>query len=202
MWLKLSDDFGDLCARLELSDAAFRTLVESLLWTMRRENGGSIDGIDIRRFAESSEVQTAVTELVNKECWSQTGSGFQVKMHMEHQIEPHVITARRQKVALRQKKYRANKAEVTIESSESQRDNRRDETRDPGRVWSGLVGSGREESTHLRKDIEKDEIDICTDCGVEPCNCHQGWSQSGNEPGLHEIWEPGGETDGWTTPSG
>ena len=51
MWLKLSDDFGDDCARLKLSDAAFRTLVESLLWAMRRENGGSIDNIDIRRFA-------------------------------------------------------------------------------------------------------------------------------------------------------
>lgn len=60
----------------------------------------------------------------------------------------------------------------------------------------------REESTHLRKGIEKFDIDMCTDCGVDPCNCHQGWSQSGNEPGLHEIWEPGGETNGWTSPSG
>jgi len=202
MWLKLSDDFGDDCARLKLSDAAFRTLVESLLWAMRRENGGSIDNIDIRRFAESSAMQTAVTELVKKKCWSRTESGFQVKMHMEHQIEPHVITARRQKEALRQKKYRAKKAEVPIESYESRRDDLRDETRDPGLVRTGQDGSGREESTHLRKEIEKDDIDMCTDCGVEPCNCHQGWLQSGKESGLHEIWEPGGETNGWTSPSG
>jgi hypothetical protein len=59
----------------------------------------------------------------------------------------------------------------------------------------------RGESTHLRKEIEKNDIALCTYCGVEPCNCHDGWSQSRKGSGLREIWEPGGETNGWTTPS-
>jgi hypothetical protein len=59
----------------------------------------------------------------------------------------------------------------------------------------------REESTHLRIEIEKNDMAMCIDCGVEPCNCDHGWSQSGKDSGLHEVWEPGGETNGWTTPS-
>ncbi len=43
MWLKLSDDFGVDCARVGLSDAAFRTHTEALLWIMSRENGPMID---------------------------------------------------------------------------------------------------------------------------------------------------------------
>jgi hypothetical protein len=179
MWLKLSDDFGDLCARHKLSDAAFRTLVESLLWAMRRENGGSIDTIDIKRFAESPEALSAVTELVDKQCWSPTESGYQVQTHMEHQIEPDVIATRRQKEAERQRKHRAKKAQGSTNSSASQRDNQRDETRDPGLVWSG-----QDESTHLGKELEKNNIDMCIECGVEPCGCFQEGSKSENVFGL------------------
>jgi hypothetical protein len=189
MWLKLSDDFADLCARHKLSDAAFRTLVESLLWAMRRENGGSIDTIDIKRFAESPEALSAVTELVDKQCWSPTESGYQVQTHMELQVEPDVLATRRQTEAIRQREYRAKKAKGSTRSSASRRDNQRDETRDPGLVWSGQDWSGQDESTHLGKELEKNNIDMCIECGVEPCGCFQEGSQSENVFGLQTNGE-------------
>ncbi len=60
-WAKLSDSFGDEVAGL--SDAAFRTHVEALLWTMRRETDGHLAERDVRRFAETADPAAAVQEL-------------------------------------------------------------------------------------------------------------------------------------------
>jgi hypothetical protein len=107
-WTKLSDDFTDDCH--SLSDAAFRTHVEALIWTMRRETGGYITAHDIRRFAESPHAEMAVSELVAVGWWEIEGQGYRIRHHMEHQPEPDLIAKRRSDTADRVRKHRRKKA--------------------------------------------------------------------------------------------
>lgn len=107
-WTKLSDDFGDECHTL--SDAAFRTHVEALIWVMRRETGGHIEARDLKRFAESPHSEMAVTELVACGWWTVEAQGYRVRHHMEHQPEPDLIARRRELTAERVNKHRRKKA--------------------------------------------------------------------------------------------
>lgn len=140
-WTKLSDDFGDQCA--ELSDHAFRTHVEGLLWAMRRESGGALTARDVRRFAESPAVTEAVAELIERGFWDECDDGYRVRHHMGEQIEPEVIAARRKADAVRQARKRRKLAGL-VQREGSRRDSGRDtpaeDTRDPGLVGSGLNG--------------------------------------------------------------
>jgi hypothetical protein len=119
-WLKLSDDFADDLARLDLSDAAFRTHVEALLWTMRRETGGVLDSVDLRRALESPAALDAVRELVDAGVWTDLGDGtFRLNHHMEYQPEPDLINRRRAQGAERQRRKRRKSAGLTSEPAES-----------------------------------------------------------------------------------
>jgi hypothetical protein len=109
-WLKLSDDFADECARVNLSDAAFRLHVEGLGWVMRRETGGSITQTDLRRFAETVDVRGAVQELCDVGFWTATSRGFVLNHHMQHQPEPDLLAARRTATAERVRKHRRTRA--------------------------------------------------------------------------------------------
>lgn len=135
-WTKLGDEFGDQCR--ELSDAAFRTHVEGLLWCMRRETGGWLDTREVRRFAESPHAEMAVAELVACGWWSLDGSGYRINHHMDLQVEPEVLAKRRENDAARQRRKRARAARLT---EESRRDDPGDHPRDPGLDWSGLDGN-------------------------------------------------------------
>lgn len=163
-WTKLSDDFGDECA--DLSDAAFRTHTEGLLWTMRRETGGAVTTRDVSRFAESADWREAVTELVTRGFWDQYDNGFLIQHHMQHQPEVEVLAARRRNDAERQRRKRRKAAGLVDDPREpreaggsskpeanasqdmsrrdsdrdSQVDDPRDHPRDPGRVGTGRVG--------------------------------------------------------------
>lgn len=114
-WTKLSDDFSDQCHAL--SDAAFRTHVEALVWIMRRETGGYIDAREVKRFAESPHAEAAVDELVSVGWWSFERQGYRVHHHMEHQPEPDVIAKRREDTAHRVRKHRRKKAGLPEEPS-------------------------------------------------------------------------------------
>jgi hypothetical protein len=167
-WTKLSDDFGDQCA--DLSDAAFRTHVEGLLWAMRRENGGVLTARDVRRFGESQDAQTAVSELVARGFWDATGdNGYLVRHGMGVQIEPDVIAARRRADAERQARKRHKAAGLTATEdgaspskslSESRRDTPTDDPRDPGLVWTG-----RETPNPPRREEEEGSPFVRTSCG-------------------------------------
>jgi hypothetical protein len=139
-WTKLSDDFGDQCA--ELTDAAFRTHVEGLLWTMRRETGGRLAERDLRRFAECADPQAAAAELVHRGWWKPAADGgWLIVHHLEHQPEPDVIAARRAMAAERQRRKRRKAAQIDKEPS--RRDDSRDDPRDPGRDGTGRDGTGK-----------------------------------------------------------
>jgi hypothetical protein len=105
-WVKLSDDFADDCARHGLSDAAVRTHMEGLLWTMRRETGGDVLAREVRRFAETPNPAAAIAELVTVGFWEKTEGGYLIVHHMEHQPEPDVIAQRRANAAERQRRWR------------------------------------------------------------------------------------------------
>ena len=153
-WTKLSDDFGDQCA--DLSDAAFRTHVEGLLWTMRRETDGAISKRDISRFAESALPDDAVVELVARGFWTECDNGYLIEHHIEHQPDSETLTARRNADALRQSRKRRKAAGLDVSDHESRRDTPRDserdscsdtpsdDTRDPGRVGTERDGTGLE----------------------------------------------------------
>ena len=174
-WLKLSDDFGDECARAGLSDEAFRLHVEGLGWAMRRENGGRIDRRDLRRFAETADPEFAAAELVAVDFWSATSDGgWQIDHHMEYQPDPQVISARRAKDATRQTRRRRKLVGLDTPDDTSQRESRRDSrvdyTRDPGRVGSGRDGSGttKDAPTEEPEDFDEeppDDPDFCDFCG-------------------------------------
>jgi hypothetical protein len=110
VWLKLSDDFADDCARAGLSDAAFRTHVEGLLWCMRRETGGLLDSVAIRRAVETHAVDAAVAELVGAGFWSVWGDGWIVRHGMGDQPEPDLIARRRELTAERVRSHRRKRA--------------------------------------------------------------------------------------------
>lgn len=96
VWAKFSDDFPDRCANAELTDAAFRTHMEGVIWCCRRENGGQVTDRDVRRFAETdAEPEMAVKELLTKGFWTKTPVGYLVVEGMEDNPEPEVLRARR-----------------------------------------------------------------------------------------------------------
>ncbi|TCO22356.1 hypothetical protein EV652_110342 [Kribbella steppae] len=136
-WTKLSDDFGDQVAGL--SDAAFRTHVEALVWTMRRCTGGMLTDRDVRRFAESPDADAGVKELVALGYWTEEDTGYRIRHHMEHQPEPDLVERRRGQAAERQRRKRRRDAGL-VESHPSRRDSLSDDTRYPGRDGSGRDG--------------------------------------------------------------
>lgn len=149
-WTKLSDDFADDCARAGLSSEAFRTHVEALLWSMRRETGGVITERDIRRFAEAEDVRAAIEELVDAAFWDVAEDGYTVVHHMEHQPEPDVIDRRRKLTAERVRRHRRKKAGLSEEDSGNAVTDGATErvTRD----GTGRDGTGRENTSHREQE--------------------------------------------------
>lgn len=139
-WTKLSDDFADQC--VDLTDASFRTHVEALIWTMRRETGGFITPRELKRLAESPHYEMAVTELLATGWWSIDGQGYRINHHMEHQPEPDLIAKRRADTAQRVKKHRRKKAGLEAEPPAPLTASRPDPTRPvPGNASRNAGGN-------------------------------------------------------------
>lgn len=137
-WTKLSDDFVDSCAGL--SDAAFRTHVEALVWTMRRETAGYLSARDLKRLAESPHAEMAVAELVACGWWSIEGQGYRINHHMEHQPEPDLIAKRRELTNERVKKHRRKKAGLEVTSLDASRPG--PSRPDPGNAFGNAERNG------------------------------------------------------------
>lgn len=180
-WLKLSDDFGDECARADLSDAAMRTHVEGLLWCMRRETGGALTKRDVRRFAETADPDAAVTELVNSGFWIREGDGYRVVQHMEHQPEPDVIDRRRSLTADRVRKHRRKRAGLEAEASNGV-------TERVTRVGSGRDGEPKPSATRRTKGTPETTPKVLCETCNEPLSAPAvaaGWT-------VHPLCEEGG----------
>jgi hypothetical protein len=107
-WLKKSDEFSDECRNL--SDAAYRTHDEGLLWVMRRENGGRFPKRELHRFAETLDPDKAAAELVAAGFWRDHGREFEIVHHMHHQVEIAVLIKRRENTAERTRRWRRREA--------------------------------------------------------------------------------------------
>ncbi len=147
-WTKLGEEFGD--AARKLSDAAFRTHVEALMWSNRRLLDLLIDPDDIRRFAETKHPEEAVAELVDAGWWRDEGEGWFIGCKFDDwQLESTVVEVRREQSALRQRRHRMHAAgdhSICTDRCSVTRDTSRDGTgdvaRDPER--SGTDRNGAE----------------------------------------------------------
>lgn len=105
--LNLHEDFGEECIRAGLSDAAFRTHVEGLLWAMYRKSDGLINTNHLHRFTETSDPQQSVAELVERGFWCVASEDrLQIEHGMGHQLTAAAAEERRRKTAVRRRRYR------------------------------------------------------------------------------------------------
>jgi hypothetical protein len=110
-WLKTGDEYPIDCARVNLSDAAYRTHHEGLTWVMARESDGFVSTRDVRRFAETADPLAAITELVDVGFWQKVDGGWLIVHHMENQPTHEELVARRASNAERQRRFAQKRAE-------------------------------------------------------------------------------------------
>lgn len=79
-WTKLSDDFSDEC--WVLSDAAYRLLVEMLVYSNRKLLDCVIPVDELRRFAKRPE---AISELVTNQYVTDLGDVYRIEFHRLYQ---------------------------------------------------------------------------------------------------------------------
>lgn len=108
-WTKLGDEFGDEAR--DLTDAEYRTHVDALGWSNRRGLDLLIPKRDLRKFAESPDVETAVIGLVVKGWWADRGDSWYAGLRFpEWQLERAVVNQRKEANALRVRRSRMHKA--------------------------------------------------------------------------------------------
>ncbi len=145
MWTKLGDEFPDEAR--DLSDGAFRTLVEAWCWSNRRLLDLTIDQRDLKRFAEADKPDAAVDELLETGWWQDLGDGrwFIGCRFSEWQRDRSQVEHRREQLALAQKRRRRHlvgdhslclNCKASDESTVDAADDYGD---DPGRDGTGRV---------------------------------------------------------------
>ena len=92
----------------ELSDAAWRTHCEALIWSRQRTLDGSIPKRDLPRFAYSANAGEAVVELIEREWWEDRGEYWVLIFGMEWQVTKKQLEARRAADRKRQNRRRAH----------------------------------------------------------------------------------------------
>jgi len=110
----------------------------------------------------------AVREVAIESYWSSTEAGYVIKINMERLVEPEVVHFQCRAGAEHQRRSRLKQVGRITRTSESPRDNQRAKTRDPG-----LIESNWDESTHLKRDLSKHEIQGCMECGVDSYGCFE-----------------------------
>ena len=109
MWTKLGDELAD--AAWNLSDAAFRTHLEALMWSNRLGLDLMIPKRHFRRFTFSPGAEQAGDELVMSGWWKDAGDFWDIGQRFpDWQIESEVVESRRAQAALRQRRHRLHKA--------------------------------------------------------------------------------------------
>ena len=97
-WTKLGDEFSDEAR--DLSDAAYRTHVDALCWSNRRQLDLVIPKRDLRRFGETGDPDTAAKELVHGGWWEAHGDAWWIGLRFaDWQIESAVVVRKREQSA-------------------------------------------------------------------------------------------------------
>jgi hypothetical protein len=104
-WTKLGDEFVD--GALDLTDAAFRTHVEALLYSNRRLLDLAIPKRELHRFAGAVDVELAVKELLERGWWEDHGPAWWIGCKWpEWQRDRSQVEARRVQLSLAQRRRR------------------------------------------------------------------------------------------------
>lgn len=81
-WTKFGAEFRDECAEVALSDAAFRTHVEAIMYLYGIEQMDMhLQARLVRKWAGSDHYENAITELVAAGFWVKDGDGYDVVHH-------------------------------------------------------------------------------------------------------------------------
>lgn len=109
MWTKFGDEFSDEAR--DMSDAAFRTHAEALMWSNRRGLDLLIPKRDIKRFAETADPELATKELLHTSWWEDRGDAWWIGVKFaDWQIESSVVTRKREQSVLTTRRNRMHKA--------------------------------------------------------------------------------------------
>lgn len=109
MWTKFGDEFSDEAR--DMSDAAFRTHAEALMWSNRRGLDLLIPKRDIKRFAETADPDLAAKELVHASWWEDRGDAWWIGVRFaDWQIESSVVARKREQSVLTTRRNRMHKA--------------------------------------------------------------------------------------------
>jgi hypothetical protein len=104
-WTKLGDEFPD--ETRDLSDRAFRTHVEALVWSNRHSLDLVIPKADMRYFAKTRYRQRAAEELVAAGWWEDLGKAWFIgNVHPEWQPTRERIEAQREAATQRSRRFR------------------------------------------------------------------------------------------------
>lgn len=107
-WTKLGDEF--LPATADLSDAAFRTHVEALLWSSWRLLDLEVRKRDLRRFASTEDYAAAAEELAAAGWWEDRGDRWYIGLRFpEWQQDRSDVEKRRAKWSAQKQRQRAHR---------------------------------------------------------------------------------------------
>ena len=106
-YFTMPEEFSADCARAHLSDAAFRTHVEALLWCLhRRCTGGELLTDETRRWCDASNPDAAIGELIRRGFWEETDDGWLIVRHVNFLPDWQRIEAQRKANRERQTRHR------------------------------------------------------------------------------------------------
>lgn len=163
-WTKIGDEFSD--AARDLTDAAYRTHTEALLWSNRRLMDLVIPKRDLKRFAETADPDTAAKELIETGWWQDCGDEWWIGCRFaDCQLERSVVERKREQSAVTTRRHRLHKAGDHSLCNPSRCDSAGDASPDvsPG---TGRDGSG------TGKDAKKEEpyAHARESCAVTGCD--------------------------------
>jgi hypothetical protein len=101
-WTKLSDDWCDRPAMLQLSYEARWLALEALVWCNRHGQDGHVSRAALRRITDVPDPEACATELVAAGLWTATGDGWD----MDWSDQPTAVEVDRQQQLKRERQQR------------------------------------------------------------------------------------------------
>jgi hypothetical protein len=123
-WAKFGSEFPDCLAGAGLSDAAFRTHTEAIMWVYHVEAWDlRIPKHMLRRIAASAESESAVKELAAAGYWADDGDAWQIRHHGNVVLASlSAQAAKRERDRKAQQKHRERRRSVSADASAYQTD--------------------------------------------------------------------------------
>ncbi|MFJ2542746.1 hypothetical protein [Microbacterium sp. NPDC087589] len=193
-WTRLSDNYDG--TTVNLSDAAFRTDVQGLIWCNRNLTDGVLTQRAVRLV---SVTDAAVEELVDAGMWTPTADGYQLDWSEQETAE--AVRKRRDHTAARNREYRQRKdAHAGGDHAlcdprfcpDASSDKSRDASRTPSVTLSRPVPSprrGRGPRSAANKAVASDPVTIGA-CGhpmIDATHCERGCHASLVSPTIEEA---------------